>query len=122
MNTTEQLLLKYNGEFGSLEADLAEKDVKDAIQWPLVAEKANYKADEFLNIVRKILNEMFQIEGIDYDFKNKSLLHYEIERYLNPEYGAGAIAIEIVHNYEHASNPRENYILHLNFRNNSYLE
>lgn len=111
-----KLFNKYNGEFGSLEVDFEEKRVNDAIQWNMIAEKAHNDSSEFIHITRKMLNELFDSERIEYALTNEEALERQVESYLNS--GEEEAGMEVSVTYDN----REDFNLHLNFNNESSVD
>ncbi len=108
-----KLFNKYNGEFGSLEVDFEEKRVNDAIQWNMIADKAHNDSSEFIHITRKMLNELFNSERIEYALKDEETLKYQVENYLNSHEGKGGMDVAVI--YDNT----ENFNMHLDFNNES---
>lgn len=109
------IFYKYNGEFGSLEADFTEKKVKDAIQWEMVAEKADYNPEKFVHLTRKILKHFFDDGRVDYTLKNQKSLAEKIEPDIHPEITDGEIEVNVTYK------DKEHFLMHLGFDNHSYI-
>ncbi|MCY6369163.1 hypothetical protein [Clostridium ganghwense] len=111
-----KLFNKYNGEFGSLEVDFEEKRVNDAIQWNMIADKAKNNTSEFIHITRKMLNELFDSERIEFALTNEKALKSKVESYLNSGEDEGGMEVSVTYDN------REYFNLHLNFNNESSVD
>ncbi|GAA0179358.1 hypothetical protein SH2C18_22440 [Clostridium sediminicola] len=109
------IFYKYNGEFGSLECDFTEKNVIDAIQWDMVAKKADYNSEEFVHITRKILNQFFDDGRVDYSLKNQKSLAEKLEPHIQEEIENGEIEVNVTYK------DKEHFLMHLGLDNHSYV-
>ncbi|MCY6485113.1 hypothetical protein OW763_12270 [Clostridium aestuarii] len=111
-----KLFNKYNGEFGSLEVDFTEKRVNDAIQWQMVADKAEHDSKKFVHITRKMLNELFDTDRVEYALKDQNGLKRKVEDYLQEDNQQGGMDVSVIYDNN------DNFSLHLDFNNNSFLK
>jgi hypothetical protein len=109
------IFYKYNGEFGSLEVDFTEKNMNDAIQWEMVAEKAKYKPDEFVHITRKILNELFDDGRMEFTLKNEKSINEKLQPNIHPKMEQGELEVNATYK------GKEHFLMHLGFDNESYI-